>query len=49
MPDKLKAIKPPAEAKTKTLEEKIEQDILIEKSIEKKEEIDKLVEKTEDK
>ncbi|MFX1322123.1 MAG: hypothetical protein ACFFAQ_10815 [Promethearchaeota archaeon] len=36
---------PPAEVKTKTLEEKIEQDKLIEKSLEKKEELDKLVEK----
>lgn len=40
---------PPAEVKTKTIEEKIEQDKLIEQSLEKKEELDKLVEKAKDK
>ena len=50
IPDKLeKASTPPAEVKPKALEEKIEQDKLIEKSLEKKEELDKLVEKAEDK
>ncbi len=54
IPDKLKATgpkqAPPTEGvKTKTLEEKIEHDKLIEKSLEKKEELDKLVEKAKDK
>ncbi len=53
IPDKLKTTAPkqtpPAEVKTKTLEEKIEHDKLIEKSLEKKEELDKLVEKAKDK
>ena len=54
IPDKLKANvpkqTPPTEGvKTKTLEEKIEHDKLIEKSLEKKEELDKLVEKAKDK
>ncbi len=53
VPDKLKATTPkpipPGEVKTKMLEEKIEQDKLIEKSLEKKEELDKLVEKAKEK
>ncbi|MFX0042454.1 MAG: hypothetical protein ACFE8L_06050 [Candidatus Hodarchaeota archaeon] len=40
---------PSTEVKSKALEEKIEQDKLIEKSLEKKEELDKLVEKVEEK
>lgn len=54
IPDKLKTTAPkqapPTEGvKTKTLEEKIEHDKLIEKSLEKTEELDKLVEKAKDK
>ena len=53
IPDKLRTTAPkqtpPAEVKTKALEEKIEQDKLIEKSLEKKEELDKLVEKAKEK